>query len=619
MPGRTVIAWDKDDINAMGMMKIDVLGLGMLSCIRKAFDLLKDHYGRSLDLATVPTEDPAVYDMLCEADSVGVFQVESRAQMTMLPRLRPRNFYDLVIEVASVRPGPIQGDMVHPYLRRRRGDEKVDYPSDALRQVLAKTLGIPLFQEQAMKIAIVAAGFTPSEADNLRRAMATFRRAGTIHSFQDKLVRGMVANGYEAEFAERCFKQIEGFGEYGFPESHAASFALLVYVSAWLKCHYPDVFAAAILNSQPMGFYAPAQLVRDAKNHGIEARPVDINHSDWDCTLEAVSELTGDASELELPLPSRERVEVRGPDASRRPKNPSGGQRPPHPPPLRGGSPLGPLFAAQAREGRGKSRPTLPRYALRLGLRQIKGFSRIHGDDLIAARAESGRPFADPADLWRRARLPVGALETLSRADAYGSTGRTRRQALWAVRALGPDELPLFAGMDEQSAEPETRLPVMGLGEEVSHDYAALRLSLKKHPLALMRDRLASERVTTAEQLAHTKDGARVTIAGLALVRQRPGTASGVIFITLEDETGVANLVVWPKIFERYRREVMSGRLIRVTGQLQREGIVIHVIAQHIEDLTDRLRALAAPHETAAATARPRPEDRRSYPSRDFH
>ncbi|MEE2969542.1 MAG: error-prone DNA polymerase [Pseudomonadota bacterium] len=610
MDDRTTIEWDKNDLDALGILKIDVLGLGMLSCIRKAFDLLRDHYGRDLDLATVPAEDPAVYDMLCEADSLGVFQVESRAQMTMLPRLRPRNFYDLVIEVAIVRPGPIQGDMVHPYLRRRRGDEKVDYPSDALRQVLAKTLGIPLFQEQAMKIAIVAAGFTPTEADNLRRAMATFRRAGTIHSFQDKLVRGMVANGYEAGFAERCFKQIEGFGEYGFPESHAASFALLVYVSAWLKCHYPDVFAAAILNSQPMGFYAPAQLVRDAKDHGVETRPVDINHSDWDCTLEAMGEQIDDASELELPLPSRERLGVRGPDAGRRPKNSSGGQRPPHLPPLRGGSPL-------SREGRGNL--NLPRYALRLGLRQIKGFSQIHGDDLIAAREDTGRPFADPADLWRRARLPIGALETLSRADAYGSTGRTRRQALWAVRALGPDELPLFTGLDESSNEPETRLPVMGLGEEVSHDYSALRLSLKKHPLALMRDRLATERVTTAERLSYTKDGARVTVAGLALVRQRPGTASGVIFITLEDETGVANLVVWPKVFERYRREVMGGRLIRVTGQLQREGIVIHVIAQHIEDLTDRLRALAAPHETAAATARPRPEDRRSYPSRDFH
>ena len=567
MKDRTTIEWDKNDLDALGILKIDVLGLGMLTCIRKAFDLLAVHYGRHVDLATVPAEDPAVYDMLCEADSIGVFQVESRAQMTMLPRLRPRNFYDLVIEVAIVRPGPIQGDMVHPYLRRRRGDERVDYPSDALRDVLAKTLGVPLFQEQAMKIAIVAAGFTPSEADNLRRAMATFRRAGTIHSFQEKLVRGMVANGYEAEFAERCFKQIEGFGEYGFPESHAASFALLVYVSAWLKCHYPDVFAAAILNSQPMGFYAPAQLVRDAKDHGVEVRPVDINHSHWDSTLEAV-------------------------DGN---------------------------FFPPPQGGRGQDVPSEapPRFALRLGLRQIKGFREIHAEDTVAAREDAARPFAEPADLWRRARLPVGALETLARADAYGSTGRTRRQALWAVRALGAGELPLFAGAGENRPEPEVALPVMGLGEEVSHDYASLRLSLKKHPLALMRDRLTSERVTPAEQLAHLPDGRRVTVAGLALVRQRPGTASGVIFITLEDETGIANLVVWPKTFERYRRETMAARLIRVTGELQREGIVIHVIVQRMEDLTDRLRALAAPD--ADTPPRPAAGERSSYPSRDFH
>jgi len=548
MEDRTTIEWDKNDLDALGILKIDVLGLGMLTCIRKAFDLLATHYGRPVDLATVPAEDAAVYDMLCEADSIGVFQVESRAQMTMLPRLRPRNFYDLVIEVAIVRPGPIQGDMVHPYLRRRRGEERVEYPSDALRAVLAKTLGVPLFQEQAMKIAIVAAGFTPSEADNLRRAMATFRRAGTIHSFREKLITGMVANGYEAEFAERCFNQIEGFGEYGFPESHAASFALLVYVSAWLKCHYPDVFAAAILNSQPMGFYAPAQLVRDARNHGVEARAVDINHSRWDCTLE---------------------------------EDDGGG------------------------------------HALRLGFRQIKGFSEARAEAIVTEREDSGRPFADPGDLWRRARLPVGAMETLAGADAYGSTGRTRRQALWAVRALGPEELPLFAGIGERRPDPEVRLPAMGLGEEVSHDYTALRLSLKTHPLALMRQRLAAERVTPAERLATMKDGARVTVAGLALVRQRPGTASGVIFVTLEDETGVANLVVWPKVFERYRRETMAARLIRVTGQLQREGIVIHVIARQMEDLTDRLRALASPDTETAPP--PSLRDRQDYPSRDFH
>ena len=561
MKDRTTIEWDKNDLDALGILKIDVLGLGMLSCIRKAFELMETHYDRPMSLAQVPAEDPTVYDMLCEADSVGVFQVESRAQMTMLPRLRPRNFYDLVIEVAIVRPGPIQGDMVHPYLRRRRGEEIVDYPSDALREVLAKTLGVPLFQEQAMKIAIVAAGFTPSESDQLRRAMATFRHTGTIHTFQTKLIEGMVANGYEADFAERCFKQIEGFGDYGFPESHAASFALLLYVSAWLKHHYPDVFAAAILNSQPMGFYAPAQLVRDARSHGVEARPVDINHSHWDCTLE---EDTDAAS---------------------------------------------------------------PSHALRLGLRQIKGFSESDAERLIAAREDAGRPFADPADLWRRAGLSVASLETLARADAYGSVGRTRRQALWAVRALGPEPLPLFAAAGENRPDPEVRLPLMGLGEEVSHDYAALRLSLKRHPLALMRDRLAAERVTPADRLAAMNNGARVTVAGLVLIRQRPGTASGVIFITLEDETGVANLVVWPKTFERYRRNVMTARLLRVTGELQREGIVIHVIVHKMEDLTDRLRALTAPdiesieppYARADAVKHPPGQDKRMYPSRDFH
>ena len=564
MDDRTTVEWDKNDLDALGILKIDVLGLGMLTCIRKAFELIEQHYGRTIDLATVPAEDPAVYDMLCEADSVGVFQVESRAQMTMLPRLKPRNFYDLVIEVAIVRPGPIQGDMVHPYLRRRRGEEVVDYPSDALRQVLSKTLGVPLFQEQAMKIAIVAAGFTPSEADRLRRAMATFRRTGTIHTFRQKLIDGMTANGYELDFAERCFKQIEGFGDYGFPESHAASFSLLVYVSAWLKHHYPDVFGCAILNSQPMGFYAPAQLVRDAKNHGVVVRPVDVNHSDWDCTLEEIPD-AGTAGE--------------------------------------------------------------PRRALRLGFRQVKGLGEAIAEALVGVRRTTLRPFVDPADVWRRARLSVAALETLARADAFGSVGRTRRQALWAVRALGPEPLPLFAATGENRADPEVALPIMGIGEEVSHDYASFRLSLKRHPLALLRDRLTAEGVSRTARLAEMSNGQRVTVAGLALIRQRPGTASGVIFITLEDETGVANLVVWPTMFERYRREVMGARLIRVTGEVQREGIVIHVVAQRMEDLTDRLRALAGsgvsvdvPLARADEVKRPSYEhDRRVFPSRDFH
>ena len=560
MADRTNIEWDKDDLDALGILKVDVLGLGMLTCIRKAFALIRAHHGRTLSLATVPAEDPEVYDMLCRADSIGVFQVESRAQMSMLPRLKPRNFYDLVIEVAIVRPGPIQGDMVHPYLRRRSGEEAVDYPSEELKQVLAKTLGVPLFQEQAMRIAIVAAGFSPAEADALRRSMATFRRMGTIHTFRRKMIGGMVARGYARDFAERCFKQIEGFGEYGFPESHAASFALLVYVSAWLKCHYPAAFAAALLNSQPMGFYAPAQIVRDARDHGVEVRAVDVNHSLWDCTLEDSSCVREAATDP----------------------------------------------------------------ALRLGLRQIKGFSGAQAATLVAAReAGNARSFSDPEDLWRRSGLDTAALETLARADTFGSAGLTRRPALWAVRRLGPKPLPLFADLAEGAGEPEVRLPEMAPGEEVSYDYGMLRLSLKHHPLALLREGLAQDGVVPAARLATMAPGSRVTVAGLAITRQRPGTASGVIFITLEDETGIANLIVWPKMFERYRRETLGARLLCVTGELQREGLVIHLIAHRMRDLSDRLRALAGTAGAAQPAPRTRRLDtadlRRSYPSRDFH
>jgi error-prone DNA polymerase len=543
MAERTTIEWDKDDLDALGILKIDVLGLGMLTCIRKAFALIRHHHGRTLDLASVPADDGAVYDMLCRADSVGVFQVESRAQMSMLPRLAPRDFYDLVIEVAIVRPGPIQGDMVHPYLRRRSGAEPVDYPSEALRHVLSKTLGVLLFQEQAMRIAIVAAGFTPAEADRLRRAMATFRRLGTIHSFRDKFVSGMAARGYAPDFAERCFRQIEGFGEYGFPESHAASFALLVYVSAWLKCHYPAAFAGALLNSQPMGFYAPAQIVRDAREHGVATHPVDINRSGRDCTLE----------------------------------------------PTESGGP-----------------------ALRLGFRQAKGLSDADADAIVAAReAGNGRPFSDAEDLWRRTRLNAATLEKLARADGFGSIGLSRRQALWAVRRLGPPPLPLFAAGGEPSEEPAVALPAMAPGEEVSHDYAALRLSLKAHPVALLRPGLDREGVVPAAALATLSPGRLVTVAGLAITRQRPGTASGVIFVTLEDETAIANLIVWPRVFERHRRETLAARLLCVTGELQREGIVIHVIARHMRDLTGRLMALA--------DGRAAKDGHTLYPSRDFH
>ena len=499
MPDRTFVEWDKDDLDALGILKIDVLGLGMLTCIRKGFQMIEKHYGRSLSLQSVPTEDPAVYDMLCKADSIGVFQVESRAQMSMLPRLKPRNFYDLVVEVAIVRPGPIQGDMVHPYLRRRNGEETVDYPSEELRQVLGKTLGVPLFQEQAMRIAIVAAGFTPNEADGLRRAMATFRKTGTIHGFEDKMIDGMVARGYDPDFAERCFRQIEGFGDYGFPESHAASFSLLVYISAWLKCHYPAVFAAALINSQPMGFYAPAQIVRDAKDHGVTVLPVDVNHSDWDCTLEPVP--PGATSDGEPPKSSGTKSVI---------GNTS--------------------------------------FALRLGFRQIKGMREPCAEAIVAGR---GNGYPDPITLWRRSGLQPATIERLARGDAFGSIGLNRREALWATKILGPAPLPLFAaaGEDEQANDPTVELPKIRLGEQVIDDYASLRLSLKAHPLSLLRDDLARQGVVLNKDLIDLPVDHRLTVAGLVLVRQRPGSAKGVIFATLEDETGVANIIVWPPVY----------------------------------------------------------------------
>ncbi|MBV8650092.1 MAG: error-prone DNA polymerase [Alphaproteobacteria bacterium] len=586
MEDRTVIEWDKDDIDALHILKIDVLALGMLTCIRKAFDLIRRHYGRDLTLATVPAEEAPVYEMLSRADSIGVFQVESRAQMTMLPRLRPRNFYDLVIEVAIVRPGPIQGDMVHPYLRRRDGKEKVEYPSEELREVLEKTLGVPLFQEQAMRIAIVGAGFTPAESDRLRRAMATFRKAGIIHEFRTKMIEGMVDRGYKRDFATRCFQQIEGFGTYGFPESHAASFALLVYVSAWIKCHYPDVFAASLLNSQPMGFYAPAQIVRDAREHGVTVREVDVNASEWDCTLE---ETATDPAESPSPLVGEGRGE--GLTAGRPEKNISlieGTSVPLHPSPshLRWAPPSptrgeGDIYAEQ--------NPT--RHALRLGFRQIKGFSDKDAERLVAQR---GPGYAEPRALWQRAGLSAGALEKLAQADAFRSLGLDRRQALWALKGLGAPPLPLFAAAAEspQQAVPETALPEMTLGEHVAEDYSSLRLSLKRHPLAFLRDELRGNGMVRAVELAELPVNRRVSLAGLVVTRQRPGTASGVIFVTLEDETGIANLIVWPAIFEAYRRIVLGASLIGCTGRLQREGLVIHVVAERLVDLTPRLRRL---------------------------
>ena len=556
MDDRTVIEWNKDDLEALKILKVDVLGLGMLSCLRKAFDLMQLHYSgwqKVLPSAEgkerpeiawfAPQTDERVYAMLQRADSLGTFQVESRAQMTMLPRLKPKEIYDLVIEVAIVRPGPIQGGMVHPYLRRRQGLENPKPPKPELWEVLKRTLGVPLFQEQAMQIAIVGAGFTPPEADKLRRAMATFRRVGTIGALRDKFINGMIANGYERAFAEASFSQIEGFGEYGFPESHAASFAILVYVSSWLKCYYPDVFAAALLNAQPMGFYAPAQIVRDAAEHGVEVRAIDINHSDWDNTLET------------------------GPEAAKR------------------------LHWRHA-EMKGDVRST---HALRLGFRQAKGLSKADMDQLVARR---GRGYDSVRDVWLRSGLPTSTIERLADIDAFRSLGLDRRDALWAVRGLnrvgGQEDLPLFARADDPSQEPDFDLPSMALGEHVVEDYRTLGLSLKTHPTALLREEMAARRTIKAETLTQISNGQRVRVSGLVLVRQRPGTASGVIFMTLEDETGIANVVVWPKVFEQFRREVLAGRLVAVDGPVQSESGVIHVIAERIHDWTPLLANLSA-------------------------
>jgi len=536
MAERTTIEWDKDDIDALGILKVDVLALGMLTCIRKAFALIAVHHGRRYTLATIPAEDRAVYDMLSRADSLGVFQVESRAQMAMLPRLKPATFYDLVIEVAIVRPGPIQGDMVHPYLRRRNGEEAVTFPSAELKAVLGRTLGVPLFQEQAMKIAIVAAGFTPDEADRLRRAMATFRNVGTIHTFRDKLIEGMAARGYDRGFAERCFNQIEGFGTYGFPESHAASFALLVYVSAWLKCHYPAAFAAALLNSQPMGFYAPAQIVRDARDHGVIVRPPDVNASLWDCTLEPCAESAGGV-------------------------------------------------------------------ALRLGLREVKGLKQADAEALLAARtAGNARPFETIEEIARRARLGPAPLERLAAADGFASLGISRRHALWQARAIEPP-LPLLAGAEgDLFAEPQPRLAAMTLGEQVVADYAALALSLKAHPMALLRAEIAALGCTDTRALLSAPPGSGVRLAGLVLVRQRPGSAKGVVFVTIEDEHGHANLVVMPDVLRRDRSAILGARLMLVEGVIERQDYgaapIIHVRARRIENRTDLLALL---HETGGA------------------
>jgi error-prone DNA polymerase len=521
MDNRTCVEWNKDDIDALGFLKVDVLGLGMLTCIRKGFDLAKKHYDLDLTLASInKDEDPKVYDMICEADTLGVFQIESRAQMSMLPRLKPRCFYDLVIEVAIVRPGPIQGDMVHPYLRRRNKEEAEDYPKEELREILGRTKGVPLFQEQAMEIAIVAAGFTPAEADGLRRSMATFKAKGMVSDFQKKLVAGMMAKGYEEDFARRVFRQLEGFGSYGFPESHAASFALLVYVSSWLKCYYPDVFATALLNSLPMGFYQPAQIVIDARKHGVEVRPADVNYSAWDNLLE-------------------EKV--------------------------------------------GKY------HSIRLGFRQIKGIREEDVQGLLNARTNNYTSIT----ALRDAGVSQTALEKLADADAFRSLGLDRRKALWEIAALADMPVALFSGQPSESVkEVQVELPLMAASEHVIEDYATTALSLKAHPVSFVREKLSLLRIRSTKELADIADGTFLKVAGLVLVRQRPGTAKGVCFITIEDETGFSNLVVFQNIFDKYRKEILQARLLMVEGKLQREGEVVHIIVSRCFDLSKLMRGL---------------------------
>ena len=554
MQDRQIIEWDKDDIDALKFMKVDVLALGMLTCMAKGLALVAAHKGAQYDLASIPAEDPRTYAMIRKADTLGTFQIESRAQMAMLPRLQPRTYYDLVIQVAIVRPGPIQGDMVHPYLRRRAGLEPVEYPRPELEKVLGKTLGVPLFQEQAMRVAIECAGFTPGEADMLRKSMATFKFTGGVSAFRDKLIDGMAARGYPRDFAERTFRQLEGFGSYGFPESHAASFALVAYASAWLKCWHPDAFCTALLNSQPMGFYAPAQIVRDAQAHGVEVRPVCVNASEWDCTLEPVD----------------------------------------------------------------------GRFAVRLGLRMVKGLAEAHAQ--VIARAA---PFASVEDLWRRAEVPKPALIRIAEADCFHAFGLSRRRAVWAIKGLPDSDLPLFAALE--SNEPTVPLRPMRAGREVVEDYSRTGLSLRRHPVAFLREDLARRRILTCADAMALPNRRWAELAGLVLVRQRPGSAKGTMFITLEDETGIANLVVWPKVFEANRRIILSASIIAARGMIQREGEVVHFVVHRLSDLSDALAsvgnrgAFPLPHGRGDEfhNASPAPDPRHPKPRdmfiRDLH
>jgi len=531
MQDRQVIEWDKDDVEALKMMKVDVLALGMLTCMQKAFDLIREHKNEDLDLAKVRQEDQATYAMIRKVDTLGTFQVESRAQMAMLPRLKPRTFYDLVVQVAIVRPGPIQGDMVHPYLRRREGKEPVEYPTPELEAVLGKTLGVPLFQESAMRVAMVCAGFTGGEADQLRKSMATFKFTGGVSRFKDTLVSGMVRNGYTPEFAEKTFSQLEGFGSYGFPESHAASFALIAYASCFIKCHYPDAFAAALMNSLPMGFYAPAQIIGDAQKHGVEVRPISVKHSRWDCTLEQI--------------------------------------------------------------------PGTDRHAIRLGMRQVSGLAVADAARIIAARIE--RPFESIDDVWRRSEVPTESLVQLAEADAFRPAfGLERRDALWAIKALRDEPLPLFVAAAEremkviaEQQEPEVALRQMTEGHNVVEDYAHVGLTLRAHPISFLRRDLTARRIVTCSDAMNARDKSWLCVAGLVLVRQKPGSAKGVMFITIEDETGPANIVVWPSLFEKRRRVVLGAAMMAIQGKIQREGDVVHLIARQLDDLSGDLAALA--------------------------
>ncbi|MCE2576698.1 error-prone DNA polymerase [Komagataeibacter sp. FNDCR2] len=543
MEDRQIIVWDKDDIDHLRFMKVDVLGLGMLGCMRRAFGLLETARGTRMDMASIPAEDPATYRMIARADTIGTFQIESRAQMSMLPRLKPHTFYDLVVQVAIVRPGPIQGDMVHPYLLRREGKQKPDCPSPALERILGKTLGVPLFQEQAMQVAIHCAGFSPGEADQLRRAMGTFKGEGTVTYFRDRLINGMTERGYDLAFAERTFAQLEGFGSYGFPESHAASFALIAYASSYIKCHHPDVFCAALLNSQPMGFYAPAQIVSDARRHGVPVRPICVNASRWDCTLE--------------------------------------------------------------KAGSGRF------LAVRLGLRLVKGLSNHEAAKLVACRSSA---YESLDDVWRRAGLEQRALQALAEADAFQALGRDRRGALWDIKGLADSPMPLFAAADQHRNRPEPEivepvftLPGMTEGQNVVEDYHAAGLTLRDHPVAFLREELDYRGITRCGELQALADRRRITIAGVVIMRQRPGTANGTMFLTIEDETGMANLILWPDRIERQRRIVLSAGMIACHGTLQKEGEVIHVVVRSLDDLTPLLATVG------------QSKKRISIQSRDFH